>query len=48
MAKRISLLSDIEWAQIEPILPKDKRGTHRVDDHTFISGIVSMLKCGAR
>jgi len=41
-------LSDREWATIEPHLPKGRRGAHRVDDRRVISGIVHMLRSGAR
>lgn len=41
-------LSDAEWAAIEPQLPKGRRGARRVDDHRVISGIVHMLRSGAR
>jgi transposase len=41
-------LSDGEWAVIEPHLPKGRRGAHRVDDRRVISGIVHMLRSGAR
>jgi transposase len=41
-------LSDGEWAAIEPHLPKGRRGAHRVDDRRVISGIVHMLRSGAR
>ena len=41
-------LSDKEWARIEPLLPKRRRGAHRVDDRRIISGIVHMLRSGAR
>lgn len=41
-------LSDIEWAAIEPHLPRGRRGAHRVDDRRVISGIVHMLRSGAR
>lgn len=41
-------LSNEEWARIEPWLPKGRRGAHRVDDRRVISGIVHMLKTGAR
>ena len=40
-------LSDAEWARIEPLLPRGRRGAHRVDDHRVISGIVYMLRIGA-
>ena len=48
MAKSIYLLNDVEWARIEPLLPKGRRGAHRVDDRRIISGIVYMLRSGAR
>ena len=41
-------LSDTEWARIEPLLPTGRRGAHRVDDRRVISGIVHMLRSGAR
>ena len=41
-------LSDTEWAAIEPHLPRGRRGAHRVDDRRVISGIVYMLRSGAR
>ena len=41
-------LSDSEWEVIEPHLPKGRRGAHRVDDRRVISGIVHMLRSGAR
>ena len=48
MAKQIYWLSDAEWRRIEPLLPRGRRGAHRVDDRRVISGIVHMLRCGAR
>jgi transposase len=48
MKKRVYWLSDAEWAKIEPLLPKGRRGAHRVDDRRIISGVVHMLRCGAR
>ncbi|MEP9347811.1 IS5 family transposase [Xanthobacter sp. KR7-225] len=48
MAKRVQWLSDEEWARIEPLLPRGRKGAHRVDDRRVISGIVHMLKSGAR
>jgi transposase len=41
-------LSETEWARIEPLLPRGRRGAHRVDDRRVISGIVHMLRSGAR
>jgi transposase len=49
MAKRkqVYLLSDAEWAAIEPHLPRGRSGAHRVDDRRVVSGIVHMLRSGA-
>ena len=41
-------LTDAEWSAIEPHLPRGRRGAHRVDDRRVISGIVHMLRSGAR
>ena len=46
--KGIRWLSEAEWARIEPLLPRGRRGAHRVDDRRVISGIVHMLRSGAR
>lgn len=46
--RNVYWLSDREWAAIEPHLPKGRRGAHRVDDRRVISGIVHMLRSGAR
>ena|SRR5689334_24137769 len=46
--KGITWLSDSEWARIEPLLPRGRRGAHRVDDRRVVSGIVHMLRSGAR
>lgn len=48
MVQQVYWLSDAEWARIEPLLPRGRRGAHRVDDRRVISGIVHMLKSGAR
>lgn len=48
MSKQLYWLSDAEWARIEPHLPRGRRGAHRVDDRRVISGIVHMLRIGAR
>lgn len=41
-------LSDEEWARIEPHLPRGRRGARRVDDRRVVSGVIHMLKTGAR
>ncbi len=41
-------LSESEFARIEPLLPRGRRGAHQVDDRRVVSGIVHMLHCGAR
>jgi transposase len=41
-------LTDTEWSKIEPLMPRGRRGAHRVDDRRVISGIVHMLRSGAR
>jgi transposase len=41
-------LSDAEWVRLEPLLPRGRRGAHRVDDRRVISGIMHMLHTGAR
>lgn len=48
MKRQLTWLSDAEWARIEPLLPRGRKGAHRVDDRRVISGIVHMLKSGAR
>ena len=48
MSKQLYCLSDGEWSVIEPLLPKGRRGAHRVDDRRVISGIMHMLHSGAR
>ena len=48
MAGKLFWLSDEEWDRIEPYLPCGRRGARRVDDRRVISGIIHMLKCGAR
>ena len=48
MAKPVFWLSDAEWRRIEPLLPRGRRGAHRVDDRRVISGIVHVLRCGER
>jgi transposase len=48
MRKQLYWLSDAEWSRIEPLMPRGRRGSHRVDDRRIISGIVHMLRSGAR
>src|SRR5258708_27497641 len=48
MGKQLYWLSDAEWKRIEPLMPRGRRGAHRVDDRRVISGIMHMLRCGAR
>ena len=48
MRRQIYWLSDEEWRRIEPLLPRGRRGALRVDDRRVISGIVHMLRSGAR
>ena len=48
MGRSLFWLSDDEWHRIEPYLPRGRRGAHRVDDRRVISGIIHMLKVGAR
>ena len=48
MARQLTWLSDAEWARIEPLLPRGRKGAHRVDDRRVISGIVHVLKTGGR
>ena len=46
--KQAYWLSDAEWAAIEPHLPRGRSGARRVDDRRVVSGIVHMLRSGAR
>jgi len=48
MAKQLYWISDVEWARIERLLPRGRRGAHRVDDRRVISGIRHMLRSGGR
>jgi transposase len=46
--RKVYWLSETEWARIEPLMPRGRRGARRVDDRRIISGIVHMLRSGAR
>ncbi len=48
MSRNLFWLSDEQWEQIEPHLPRDVRGKERADDRRVISGIVHVLKSGCR
>jgi transposase len=48
MRKRLYWLSDEEWRRIQALLPCGRRGAHRVDDRRVISGVLHMLRSGAR
>jgi transposase len=48
MKQRLYWLSTQEWKRIEPLLPRGRRGAHRVDDRRVISGVMHMLRSGAR
>ena len=41
-------LSDVQWAVIEPFMPKNQPGARRVDDRRTISGIVHVIRAGCR
>jgi len=41
-------LSDVQWAAIEPHLPKNQPGARRVDDRRVLSGIIHVLQSGCR
>ena len=41
-------LTDEQFARLAPLLPTDTRGVPRVDDRRVISGIVQVLRSGAR
>jgi transposase len=48
MRKQLYWLSDEDWRRIEALLPRGRRGAHRVDDRRVISGVLHMLRSGAR
>ena len=41
-------LSDRQFAQLRPLLPRKVRGVPRVDDRRVISGIIHVLQSGCR
>ena len=41
-------LSEVQWAAIEPHIPKVYRGKRRVDDRRVISGVMHRLREGCR
>ena len=48
MRKRLFWLSERQWVSIEPHLPTGLPGPARDDDRRIISGIIHVLKSGAR
>lgn len=48
MARQLYWMTDAEYARIEPLLPRGRKGAHRVDDRRVLSGVIYMLRCGAR
>jgi transposase len=48
MSKHLYWLDEEAFAKIEPHLPRGRRGARRVDDRRVISGIIHMLRTGAR
>jgi hypothetical protein len=44
MKTQLYWLSDAEWKRIEPLMPRGRRGAHRVDDRRVISGIEQFWK----
>jgi len=52
MARYGRLLTDAQWAQIQPLLPKRPKrplgGRPRADDRKVLEGILWMLRRGAR
>jgi len=48
MRKQLYWLSSAEWKRIGPFMPTDRPGAHPVDDRRVISGIIHLLRSGAR
>jgi transposase len=48
LMKHLYWLTDEEWKRLKPLLPQGRRGARRVDDRRVISGIIHMLRSGAR
>lgn len=47
MATRVQWLRNEEWTRVKPMLPRGRKGAHRMDERRVGSGIVHMLKSGA-
>jgi|ERR1700722_9836838 transposase len=39
-------LNDRQWANVEPLLPKNVQGKRHVDDRRVISGIIHVMRSG--
>ncbi|MQT04389.1 IS5 family transposase [Streptomyces jumonjinensis] len=39
-------LSDVEWAFVQPLLPREDRGRRPLDDRTVLNGIVWKFRTG--
>ncbi len=48
MREGLFWLNDRQWSRIEPHLPTNLTGPERDDDRRIISGIIHMLRSGAR
>src|SRR3954463_3375083 len=48
MGRALYWLSDVEWSRLQPLMPRGRRGAHRVDERRVGSGVVYMLRSGAR
>src|ERR1700676_5170669 len=48
MKKSLYWLSDTRWRQIQTLMPRGRRGAHRVDDRRVIRSIMHTFKSGAR
>jgi hypothetical protein len=49
MSERLTGCLMLKWVEeIEPLMPRGRRGAHRVEDRRVISGIAHMLRSGVR